>query len=165
MTPTASAGPETVAKVLEETGQLDNTFILFLGDNGYFFGEHGLGPERRFAYEEGIRSPFLVRYPAWFKPGKVKDDLVLALDIAPTVLDLAGRGGTADLIEPIDGRSLAPFLAGGGGDWPDVAASELFFEGLAEPALMLRKGRYKYVHISRTAELLFDIAPLGRRSA
>ena len=44
-------------------GELDNTFILFLGDNGYFFGEHGLGPERRFAYEEGIRSPFLVRYP------------------------------------------------------------------------------------------------------
>ena len=77
-------GMADVFKVLEETGQLDNTFILFLGDNGYFFGEHGLGPERRFAYEEGIKSPFLIRYPAWFKPGTVNDDLVLALDIAPT---------------------------------------------------------------------------------
>ncbi len=48
---------------LERTGQLDRTCILFLGDNGYFFGEHALGPERRFAYEEGIRSPFLIRYP------------------------------------------------------------------------------------------------------
>ena len=83
-------GMADVFKALEETGELDNTFILFLGDNGYFFGEHGLGPERRFAYEEGIRSPFLIRYPAWFKPGTVNDDLVLALDIAPTVLDLAG---------------------------------------------------------------------------
>jgi len=45
--------------------------VVFLGDNGYFFGEHGLGPERRFAYEEGIKSPFLIRYPAWFKPGAV----------------------------------------------------------------------------------------------
>ena len=83
-------GMGEVFAALEETGELDNTFILFLGDNGYFFGEHGLGPERRFAYEEGILSPFLVRYPAWFKPGTVNDDLVLALDIAPTVLDLAG---------------------------------------------------------------------------
>jgi arylsulfatase A-like enzyme len=45
----------------ERTGQLDRTCIFFLGDNGYFFGEHALGPERRFAYEEGIHSPFLVR--------------------------------------------------------------------------------------------------------
>ena len=86
-------GMGDVFKALEETGELDNTFILFLGDNGYFFGEHGLGPERRFAYEEGIRSPFLIRYPAWFKPGTVNDDLVLALDIAPTVARSRRRQG------------------------------------------------------------------------
>ena len=51
-------GVGMIFDALEETGQLDDTFIVFLGDNGYFFGEHGLGPERRFAYEEGIRSPF-----------------------------------------------------------------------------------------------------------
>jgi N-acetylglucosamine-6-sulfatase len=49
-------GMGDILKLLEENGELDNTFILFLGDNGYFFGEHGLGPERRFAYEEGIKS-------------------------------------------------------------------------------------------------------------
>jgi arylsulfatase A-like enzyme len=69
---------------LEKSGQLDDTFILFLGDNGYFFGEHGLGLERRFAYEEGIRSPFIFRYPRRVKAGTKIDDLVLALDIAPT---------------------------------------------------------------------------------
>ena len=93
---------------LERTGQLDRTCIIFLGDNGYFFGEHALGPERRFAYEEGIRAPFLVRYPplaeAWSRP----EALVLALDIAPTLIELAG--GTPG--PQIQGRSLVPLLGG-----------------------------------------------------
>ena len=46
-------GVGMILDVLERKGELDNTCIVFLGDNGYFFGEHGLGPERRFAYEEG----------------------------------------------------------------------------------------------------------------
>ncbi|MGH8673394.1 MAG: sulfatase-like hydrolase/transferase, partial [Burkholderiales bacterium] len=54
-------GVGMILDALARSGQLDNTAIVFLGDNGYFFGEHGLGPERRFAYEAGIRSPFLVR--------------------------------------------------------------------------------------------------------
>ncbi len=63
---------EGVGMLLEELArqkQLDDTLILFLGDNGYFFGEHGLGPERRFAYEEGIRAPFALRYPRKAKAG------------------------------------------------------------------------------------------------
>src|SRR5258708_38756048 len=104
-------GMADVLKALKETGQLDNTFILFLGDNGYFFGEHGLGPERRFAYEEGIKSPFLVRYPAWFKPGTLVDDLVTTLDIAPTLVDLAG-GKAADR-EHMQGLSLRPLASKG----------------------------------------------------
>src|SRR4029450_12245908 len=103
-------GGGSLLEALERTGQLDDTFIVFLGDNGYFFGEHGLGPERRFAYEDGIRSPFLVRYPAWFKPGTVKDDLVLALDIAPSVLDLAGAK-QADT-KHVQGLSLRPLAKG-----------------------------------------------------
>ena len=58
------------ARRTERQGKLDNTFIVFLSDNGYFFGEHGLGPERRFAYEEGIRSPFTVRFPPRVKAGR-----------------------------------------------------------------------------------------------
>ena len=62
-------GVGRILDVLERSGELDDTFILFLGDNGFFFGEHALGPERRFAYEEGIRSPFVVRYPRQVKAG------------------------------------------------------------------------------------------------
>jgi N-acetylglucosamine-6-sulfatase len=62
---------------LERQGKLDNTFIVFLSDNGYFFGEHGLGPERRFGYEEGIRSPFAVRFPPRVKAGRRVHDLVI----------------------------------------------------------------------------------------
>src|ERR1700757_2896941 len=147
-----------VFKVLEESGELDNTFILFLGDNGYFFGEHGLGPERRFAYEEGILSPFLVRYPKWFKPGTVKDDMVLALDIAPSVLDLAGA--KASDMKHVQGLSLQPLAKGGKrgqkrgqkrGKWRTSFMCEYFSEN-AMPWLIgmsykaIRTARHKYIH-------------------
>ncbi len=150
-------GMGDVFKALEDSGELDNTFILFLGDNGYFFGEHGLGPERRFAYEEGIKSPFLIRYPAWFKPGTVNDELVAALDIAPTVIDLAG-GKAADR-ETMQGLSLRPLakaskpLAKGGKlkGWRKSLMCEYFSEN-AMPWLIgmsykaIRTRRYKYIH-------------------
>jgi N-acetylglucosamine-6-sulfatase len=143
-------GMGEVFGALEDTGQLDDTFILFLGDNGYFFGEHGLGPERRFAYEEGIRSPFLVRYPAWFKAGTVNDDLVLALDIAPSIVDLAG-GKAADL-EHMQGLSLRPLAKGGKpSGWRSSFMCEYFSEN-AMPWLIgmsykaIRTRRHKYIH-------------------
>jgi arylsulfatase A-like enzyme len=134
---------------LEETGQLDHTFILFLGDNGYFFGEHGLGPERRFAYEEGIRSPFLIRYPAWFEPGTVIDDLVLAIDIAPTIVDLAG--GEAGDFAHMQGSSLRALAGGDRAGWRSSFMCEYFSEN-AMPWLIgmsykaIRTRRHKYIH-------------------
>ena len=98
---------------LARQGKLEDTLILFLGDNGYFFGEHGLGPERRFAYEEGIRAPFLLRYPRKAKAGTRLRDLVICQDIAPTLIDLAGGRPGAQ----IQGRSLAPLLAGRRQGW------------------------------------------------
>ena len=88
--------------------KLDETFIVFLGDNGYFFGEHALGPERRFAYEEGIRSPFVVRYPRKVKAGTRRRELVICQDIAPTLIDLAGSKPGPQ----IQGRSLLPLFTG-----------------------------------------------------
>jgi N-acetylglucosamine-6-sulfatase len=143
-------GMGDVFRALEETGQLDDTFILFLGDNGYFFGEHGLGPERRFAYEEGIRSPFLIRYPAWFRPGTVNRDLVLALDIAPTVLDLAGA--RAKDAAHIQGASLRPLAKNGNRrGWRSSFLCEYFSEN-AMPWLIgmsykaIRTKTHKYIH-------------------
>ena len=60
-------GVGQIFDALKETGQLDNTVIVFTSDNGYFYGEHGLSVERRLAYEESIRLPLLVRYPGLIK--------------------------------------------------------------------------------------------------
>jgi arylsulfatase A-like enzyme len=132
---------------LERSGQLDNTVIVFLGDNGYFFGEHGLGPERRFAYEEGIRSPFLVRAPRRAKAGSKIRDLVICQDIAPTLIELAGGKP-----EPqVQGRSLLPLLAGKRVGWRKSFLVEYWAEN-AMPWLVgmtykaVRTNRYKYIH-------------------
>ncbi len=114
-------GVGMIFDALGRSGQLDDTLILFLGDNGYFFGEHGLGPERRFAYEEGIRSPFLLRYPRKAKPATRIRDLVICQDIAPTLLALAGERPGAQ----IQGRSLLPLLAGNRSGWRSRFSSNI----------------------------------------
>ena len=96
-----------ILKALTETKQLDNTVIIFTSDNGYFHGDHGLG-DKRAAYEESLRIPLLVRYPKWIKPGSRFDADVLNVDIAPTMLEIAGAQAPAEM----RGRSLVPVLRG-----------------------------------------------------
>jgi arylsulfatase A-like enzyme len=91
---------------LEESGQLENTAILFTSDNGFFFGEHGLSIERRLPYEEAIRAPLLARYPPMVEPATVVDSLVSSVDIAPTILQLAD----AKLGAHVQGVSFLPLL-------------------------------------------------------
>ena len=148
---------------LERAGRLDDTMILFLGDNGYFFGEHGLGPERRFAYEEGIRAPFLLRFPRRARGGARIRDLVICQDIAPTLIELAGgRPGPQ-----VQGRSLLPLLAGRRRGWRKSFLVEYWAEQ-AMPWLVgmtykaVRTDRYKLIHWvnrGRGAELdeLYDV--------
>lgn len=132
---------------LEEQGRLDDTCIVFLGDNGYFFGEHGLGPERRFAYEEGIRSPFVVRYPKKVEAGSHRRELVICQDIAPTFIELAGGKPGAQ----IQGRSLLPLFAGKRAGWRKSLLVEYWAEN-AMPWLVgmtykaVRTERYKLIH-------------------
>jgi arylsulfatase A-like enzyme len=94
---------------LEESGELDNTVILFASDNGFFFGEHGLSVERRLPYEESIRSPLLVRFPPTVRAGMRVDDLVSSIDIAPSILQGAG----AKIGKQIQGVSFLPLLTVG----------------------------------------------------
>jgi arylsulfatase A-like enzyme len=140
-------GVGMLLETLEATRQLDNTAILFLGDNGYFFGEHGLGPERRFAYEEGIRAPFLLRFPPKVKPGRRISSLVICQDIAPTFLELAGgRPGPQ-----IQGRSLLPLIGRPRAAWRKSILVEYWAEN-AMPWLVgmtykaVRTERHKYIH-------------------
>jgi N-acetylglucosamine-6-sulfatase len=96
-----------IFEALEKQGTLDKTVILLVGDNGYFYGEHGLSEERRLAYEESIRLPLLVRYPAKVRAGSRPEAFSLTIDLAPTILDLAG----AKPLPNLDGRSLVPTLS------------------------------------------------------
>ncbi len=93
---------------LKQQGQLDQTVFVFLSDHGYWYGEHGLSVERRLPYEEGIRIPLLVRYPKLIPPGSLIDEFALSIDLAPTVLELAGIAAP----EKMDGRSFVPLLKG-----------------------------------------------------
>jgi arylsulfatase A-like enzyme len=83
---------ENLGRLLDALDALklaDDTVIVYSSDNGYFLGERGLG-DKRALYEEGLRIPYLVRYPRLFPKGKVVDEMVLNIDLAPTFLDLAG---------------------------------------------------------------------------
>jgi N-acetylglucosamine-6-sulfatase len=117
-------GVGNLLSALEETRQLERTCIVFLGDNGYFFGEHGLGAERRFAYEEGIRTAFFVRYPKLLATGTRIERMALAIDIAPTLIALAGGKPEAH----IQGRSLLPLMKGRAARWRESFLMEYYNE-------------------------------------
>lgn len=110
-----SAVDEGIGRVLEELdnqGKLDNTAIFFAGDNGYFHGEHRRG-DKRLMYEEALRIPLLMRYPPLVKPGTTIDQMVLNIDMAPTILDLAGIAAA----EGMQGESVVPLFHGKNVDW------------------------------------------------
>jgi N-acetylglucosamine-6-sulfatase len=97
---------QTIA-TLQETGELENTYILFTSDNGYHLGNHRLWQGKRAPYEEDIGVPLMVRGPG-VPAGIVRNQLVLNNDFAPTIADLAG----ASTPSFVDGRSFAPLLSG-----------------------------------------------------
>jgi len=110
-------------KALEESGQLDNTFFIFSSDNGFFWGEHGFA-DKRWAYDESIRDPLLIRFPKLIKPGTVLDQFVLNIDIAPTLLELAGL----PVPKTIQGRSFVTLLKDSKATWRKSFLSEYFQE-------------------------------------
>ncbi len=105
-----SAADAQIGRILDRLTTLgidDNTVVIFLSDNGYFIGEHGLG-DKRAGYEESLRIPFMIRYPA-LQPGgsgRIANELALNLDLAPTILDLAGLPVPTEM----QGRSLRPLI-------------------------------------------------------
>jgi arylsulfatase A-like enzyme len=140
-------GVGRILQTLERAGELERTCIVFLGDNGFFFGEHGLGAERRFPYEEGIRTAFFVRYPEHIRAGAKVREMVLALDIAPTLIELAG--GTPG--PHLQGRSLVPLMNGESAQWRRSFLAEYYNEsawpwivGMSYKAV--RTERHKLVH-------------------
>ena len=106
---------ESVARLrqyLEETRQIDNTIVVFMGDNGLLEGEHGM-VDKRTMHEPSIRIPLAVRYPALSQGGKAVPAQVLTEDIAPSLLELAGAAALPD----IDGRSWVTLVRAGDPAW------------------------------------------------
>ncbi len=116
-------GVGLIYEALKATGQLDNTLIVFTSDNGYLWGEHGLGDKRAF-YEESIRIPMVARYPRLIRAGSTAKEMALNIDIAPTFLDLAG----VKIPASIQGRSLRPVMAGQAKTWRKSFLAEYYEE-------------------------------------
>ncbi len=129
--------------LLEAQGQLDNTCIIFTSDNGFFLGEHRRG-DKRLAYEESMRIPLLVRFPKRAKPGTAREEMVLNIDVAPTLIDLAGEPVPGEM----QGRSLAPLLRGGTPRWRKSFLYEYFEEAWLPgipTMLAVRTPQWKYI--------------------
>lgn len=143
----ADEGIGALLAALEAEDELDNTLIVFTSDEGYFYGEHGLSEERRLAYEESIRIPLYVRYPKLIKAGSTLDQLVLGIDLAPTLLEIGGVAPAAAM----HGRSLAPLLRGEKIEWRKSFLVEYFSDRVFPRVLNMgyqavRTERWKHIH-------------------
>jgi arylsulfatase A-like enzyme len=120
-------------QTLDELKLVENTVVVFTSDNGFYLGDHGLG-DKRSAYDESLRIPFIVRYPKMIsKGGQTRDEMVLNLDVAPTFLDLAGIAVPKEM----QGMSMKPLLDGSAKDWRHSWFYEYFFErGFAQPTTL-----------------------------
>jgi len=130
-------------KWLDDSGEADNTLVMYLGDNGFLFGEHGL-IDKRNAYEESMRIPLLIRYPRVIQAGSSCQGLVANIDIAPTLLEIAGVPRPARM----DGRSFLPLLQGKDAAWREHILYEYFWERnypQTPTTHAIRGTRYKYI--------------------
>lgn len=133
-----------VMKYLEEQKLLSSTLIVYMGDNGFQFGEHGI-IDKRTAYEASMRVPMLAYNPEMIKPGTVIKEVVANIDIAPTLLEVAGLKAP----EYMDGKSFLPFLKGNNQPWRTGLLYEYYWERNYPhtPTIhALRGSRYKYIH-------------------
>ena len=117
---------ESIGRVLdylEKNNLTNSTMVIYMGDNGFAFGEHGLIDKRHF-YEESVKVPFLIYAPGFAPSGKVIDKLTQNIDIAPTILDVAG------VFKPnqMQGMSLIPLISGKEVEWRDRIFYEYYWE-------------------------------------
>ncbi|GJM31582.1 MAG: acetylglucosamine-6-sulfatase [Saprospiraceae bacterium] len=137
---------ESIGKVLaylEANKLLDNSIIFYMGDNGFSFGEHGLIDKRQ-AYEESMRVPLLVMGENMIAPNSKITEVIQNIDIAPTILELAG----APIPATMDGASFASILLGKPTAWKDTIYYEYFWERAfpQTPTVhAVRTDRYKYI--------------------
>ena len=139
-----------VVEVLDRTGRLGDTYIFFTSDNGFHMGQHRLRPQKATPYEEDVRVPLIVRGPG-IDAGTERSSLVANIDLAPTILDLAG----AEPLRSVDGRSLRPLFSDD--DGPD--RSVLLESGVpGDETLGVRTPHHLYVEHPTGERELYDLA-------
>ncbi|MFM8252996.1 MAG: sulfatase [Planctomycetota bacterium] len=129
---------------LQESGQLDQTIVVFMGDNGLLEGEHGM-VDKRTAHEASIRIPIIVRYPGLSKTGRVVEQQVLTLDMAPSLLELC----QAPKLNPVHGRSWVKLIEQGDADWRTSWFYHYNYEKqfpYTPNVRAVRTDRWKYIH-------------------
>jgi len=132
-----------VLNTLEEKKLLNDTLVVYMGDNGFMLGEHGL-IDKRAMYEPSIRVPMLAHCPDLFDGGRKVDGIALNIDIAPTLLTAAG----APAPSTVQGRSLLDLIRGAS-DWRTEFLYEYFWERdypQTPTVLGLRSDQYSYMH-------------------
>ena len=134
-----------VLDYLEKNGMLDNTLVVYASDQGFYMGEHGWF-DKRFMYEESLRTPLVMMLPKGMDRRGDIDEMVQNIDYAPTFLELAG----IDVPDDIQGRSLMPLLKG---EKPDDWRKTLYYHYYEYPAehavkrhYGVRDDRYKLMH-------------------
>jgi len=130
---------------LKENDLLENTIIVYTSDQGFYLGEHGWF-DKRFMYEESFRMPFMVSYPELIKPKSVNSNLLLNIDFAPTLLDLAG----VDIPKDIQGTSFKDQLIENSKTKTRDAIYYHYYEypkwHMVQPHYGVRTDRYKLIH-------------------
>jgi len=143
---------ERLVRALEEGGKLDQTVILFTSDNGLHLGAHRIGNEKLTPYEESIRVPLIVRGPGVAGPG-IRGHLVLNIDLAPTIAELAGMAAA----RAGDGRSLVPLL-GSNPPLPEAWRQDFLIENWEGGSVQIPP-----YHALRTRDHLFVEYQTGER--
>jgi arylsulfatase A-like enzyme len=145
---------------LEEKALLENTLFVFMSDNGSFFGEHGLSVERRFPYEESIKSPLIISHRAAIEPRRI-EAFALSIDIAPTLLEAA----QTEIPRSVQGRSLLAHARASSTRGREAFLIEYYGHENPFPWIAnidyraVRFGRYKYIRWIREDEAheLYDL--------
>ena len=132
----------TVIRQLRKMGIHDETLVIYMGDNGYMFGEHGL-IDKRVAYETSARVPMLMQCPDLIRGGSVVEEVVANIDIAPTVMEAMG------LQKPphMDGASFLPLARGESIPWRDYFLYVYYWEPnypMTPTHFSLRGDRFKF---------------------
>jgi arylsulfatase A-like enzyme len=146
---TVDDGIQRIVDALKANGQLDNTMIIFLGDNGYSWGSH-----RRIGkycpYDECIRVPMLIRFPGQ-SGNRTESRFVANVDVVPTILDYTGAATT----RPLDGRSLLPVITNTAAGWRDEVLLE---KHMSSKYYGLRVPGWTYVEHENGERELYDMA-------